>query len=465
MCFSDDCNLVTASLSSLLQCFHFIELFKEASGLELNYGKTKGVFFNKNGVFRTEQLPRIEWVNKLEILGIYYGPVAYVNSQWASKVKELKGDIKFFNNVQRNTLQDKAILSKAKLLPKLSYIGNVHPIPNNIVKQIDCVMLKFIVSHDKTIKTLYDFAAGKMRGGYCIDHVTLHTSLFLLKPIIEYIRAKINGEDIPSYLYATEYNVGLQLCTFFNLPICNALPHAVHPNPVYDKCLKMVIDQKITTEECLRIRAISHIYHRIVNGYGDRKHYACDKLYRLHYKCLPEYVRSFNYRLYFNLLPLNTKFVSYALDTDSRCYFCNWGPENEWHIFGKCEKLRKLWSAMDEVIKICVGCNYSFTKNRTELGDYDLAHTRCPDQFEKIIIYLNCIINHKIWKMRNDIKHNGDSFDVEVLYTKILRSVGARKNIESRLTEDKKIDKINDLFGALTCVKNIIFTNQRDSVR
>ena len=75
---------------------------------------------------------------------------------------------------------------------------------------------------------------------------------------------------------------------------------------------------------------------------------------------------------------------------------------------------------------------------------------------------MNCVINHKIWKVRNDIKHNGAHFDVEQLYTKIVRSVGARKNIEPRLTEQKKINRIDDIFRALVMVKNMVFDQNDD---
>ena len=237
LCYTDDCNFVTSSLSSLLNCFYYIEKYGEAAGLELNLGKSKGVFFNKKNVLDVEHLPGIQWVSRLKILGIHYGPTAYVNTQWMSKLKELKEEISFFQKAHRNTLQDKAILSKSKLLPIISYMGNVHSIPNNIVKQIDCILLKFIVSHDKTLMELHDFAAGKTKGGYCIDHITLHTTIFLLKPIFEYVKCKISGETLPKYLYSVEYQIGVQLCNVLNLSVCNALPHAVQPNNIYSICL------------------------------------------------------------------------------------------------------------------------------------------------------------------------------------------------------------------------------------
>ena len=190
----------------------------------------------------------------------------------------------------------------------------------------------------------------------------------------------------------------------------------------------------------------------------------CQRISRLHSQCLPEYLRTFNYKLHCDLLPLNTKFVSYALDTDSRCYFCGRGPENEWHLFGKCNKLRFLWELLDEVVKIAFNENFSFVRNRTLGGNLDLVHTDCPRICEDAVVYLNTIVNHKIYKMRNEIKYNGDSFSLEGLFSKIIRSVIARKNIEDRMTETVRIDKIKDLCRALVFVKDLFF-DQREQVR
>ena len=66
--------------------------------------------------------------------------------------------------------------------------------------------------------------------------------------------------------------------------------------------------------------------------------------------------------------------------------------------------------------------------------------------------------------MRNDAKYNGIPFDLEVLYTKVIRSVAARKNIEDRLTQITKIPRIDELYRALVLVKNLNFL-RADTVR
>ena len=53
-CFTDDLNVVTASLSSLITCLFYINKYKEAAGLQINVNKTKGFFFDKRHIFKME---------------------------------------------------------------------------------------------------------------------------------------------------------------------------------------------------------------------------------------------------------------------------------------------------------------------------------------------------------------------------------------------------------------------------
>ena len=62
-----------------------------------------------------------------------------------------------------------------------------------------------------------------------------------------------------------------------------------------------------------------------------------------------------------------------------------------------------------------------------------------------MLIYFNTIINHSIWKVRNEIKFEFIAFSIEKVVTKIIRTMRARINIESRLVESKRIPFIRDL--------------------
>ena len=126
--FIDDGNFVTQSISSLINSFHYIEKYKFASGLELNLSKTVGKFFNKKGLINVGTLPRIKWEEEISVVGVHHRPRELVTGQWSGVLEKLKKEISYFKSFSP-TFQAKAILSKSKLLSKLTYIFSVNVMP------------------------------------------------------------------------------------------------------------------------------------------------------------------------------------------------------------------------------------------------------------------------------------------------------------------------------------------------
>ena len=54
--------------------------------------------------------------------------------------------------------------------------------------------------------------------------------------------------------------------------------------------------------------------------------------------------------------------------------------------------------------------------------------------------------------MRNDIRFKFEVFDPNVLVKKVLRSVGARKNVDSKLSPSHQIPYIKELYDAMVVV-------------
>ena len=125
-------------------------------------------------------------------------------------------------------------------------------------------------------------------------------------------------------------NIGMQLCNLFNLPVNNSTPHAFSPSFVYEYVLHMIRWFKITLDELVN-GTVNSIYKRIISKTNERGRY---KSYRIFAKGIPSYLQTFNYKLYKNILPVKTMFTEYGLDTDSRCYFCDIGPESIYYVFG-----------------------------------------------------------------------------------------------------------------------------------
>ena len=113
---------------SLVVALHKIDLFREVSGFTLNLSKTKGVFYNKQNIVHQNALPNIDWVRNVEVLGVNFGSLEWVQEQWKSKLQICKSEVKFFKS-RSPTLDAKAMLSKFKLGSLFTYIGQVFNIP------------------------------------------------------------------------------------------------------------------------------------------------------------------------------------------------------------------------------------------------------------------------------------------------------------------------------------------------
>ena len=108
-----------------------------------------------------------------------------------------KEEIKYYKSFTP-TFQAKAIISKSKLLSKLTYMCSVHVMPVAVKNALNKALLGFLVpfsSKNMTNTEVFDkitgFAAPKHLGGYGVDHISIHwyilyrsgyfMSLFLLR--------------------------------------------------------------------------------------------------------------------------------------------------------------------------------------------------------------------------------------------------------------------------------------------
>ena len=184
--------------------------------------------------------------------------------------------------------------------------------------------------------------------------------------------------------------------------------------------------------------------------------------YRLFSNVLPSYLHSFNFKLHNNLLPVITLFREYSLDNNSCCLFCNVGPESTIHMFGTCEKLRIVWKVASETVLSVTNKQFDFANIRQNLMlDLVCVNLGNDDKFEKLLIYLNTVINHAIWKERNDIKFNFKRFDIGNVVKRIICTTRARRNIDNKLLETRRIPYLRDFCSIflLVCRKYFPFDN------
>ena len=74
-------------------------------------------------------------------------------------------------------------------------------------------------------------------------------------------------------------------------------------------------------EEDLLSCKVSVIYHKVLENMN--LHNFSTKYRILHLSLLPNYLKSFNFKVHYNLLPVKSKFIPYGLDNN--CKFCSIG--------------------------------------------------------------------------------------------------------------------------------------------
>ena len=254
-------------------------------------------------------------------------------------------------------------------------------------------------------------------------------------------------------IFFIEYNIGWQICKYLGVPINLACPHRSRPNKIYGEILEIIRVNKIPADLLIEGK-IKSIYKYVVSK--DYTGGLYPKYIRLHDSVLPNYLKTFNFNVHYNLLPVKRLFRDYALDNDSRCNFCDLHPDTHSHIFSQCKKLDFLWKFLDEVLRVLNVCSgdFSFTQAR-RLYDYDMVNSRFPKADEKYIIYLNSVVNHNIWRYSKKIQHENILFDQAQLIKNVVRSLIARKSMDDRLKSCSRIDNLEALCNAASFVQNV----------
>ena len=444
--YADDMNFVTTSFTTVLRTFRIIEQYKKVSGLTINLGKTYGRFYDKNSVIDIEHLPLRynNWNRNMIILGVPYGDKDFIEQVWKNVMGDVTKSLSSYSEIS-HTFDAKAIITKTLVLPKISYIATTLDIPKKIQTQVDNLVLNFVTKGVNTFIKLSDLAQKRHYGGYNIDYTSIHATVFSLLPIFNYVKALSSKEPFSKEAHFIDLNIGRQISRLIGIPVNNRRPHRLTPTAHYERILKFITEMNISPENLKKGR-IKIIYENIIAS-KTNTNYIVPKWRRVHASILPNYLKTFNFKVCYDMLPFKTKFVNFQLDTDSRCNFCNFHPDTHPHVFCKCSVLVDVWKFLDKIMEL-MNFNYRFEVRRA-MYDYVLMGKIAKVE-EMPIVYLNSIVNQKIWHVSRKIQNENCKFDLEVFKSSIVKSLCARKAVENsdRMRHCQKIACIGRLCEA-----------------
>ena len=146
--YADDTTLLLNDNSDVIETLTVLEDFKSFSGLHLNMQKTEAMWVGKTRP--TDLCEHITWKNgdsdTIKILGVQFSnnmPASQLEDNWKKRIETIVWLIKLWE--QRNlSIMGKIQIVKTFLLSQLIYIMQAISLPNQVLREINTILFKFI---------------------------------------------------------------------------------------------------------------------------------------------------------------------------------------------------------------------------------------------------------------------------------------------------------------------------------
>ena len=430
--YADDITITVANTSSVSHVFTTLKNLEQASGLKLNYSKTHGLHTSRSVDFNF--LPQIQWSNKhIQLLGSTIGVHESIASQWDKCVRNSVAMAKTYSTFFL-TMTAKALITKSKILPLMTYNANIYPLPHKARQKIKATVERYIAGNRDTTVPIDILAQPLNRGGYNVPDIALYCDIFFLRPVIDYIRHRLNFTPATAQIALTEYQIGLQLSNLFDLPFKNSLPHIARPNIFYAHTLALLKKYKFNSDQLYKCTL--HQLYRFVTT-SACQHLPADHIWSsVHHTILTNSLKTLNFRTIHEIFPLSTKRYTPYLDPRSNCRFCKTSPEKQTHIFFSCKQIQPVWTFVSTAI-YKLDATTTLDLNYHTVTQFDIPHFLKP--FEDHIVYLFTVTRQKIWNHRNNIEKGNTNFSAKAIITSIQRSIRCRLSLEKNTALQKHV--------------------------
>ena len=228
---ADDTTLFLKAKSDITKALNIIETFGSLSGLILNREKSQGIKLGDKGIIE-DNFEQIDWTSSsVKALGVHFG----VHSENILRLNWEIGKIEKLINKWRNrklTMIGRIQITKSILIPQITYIISVLPMPNDTIKRIEQLLYKFVWDNKpekikrKTMIKTYEDGGLKMIDLY--SHVKTIQSKWVLKLLENDHSGDQQWKILPQFYYnkfgADLFIFNLNLDNLKNLPNYDSIP-------------------------------------------------------------------------------------------------------------------------------------------------------------------------------------------------------------------------------------------------
>ena len=377
-------------------------------------------------------LPSTTWKNdSINILGLKIGKLN-PTIIWNDDLENLKRQ-KLSITVPFQTWQAKSLLAKAKLLPQITYTARSYPLDTRTQQIIETEILNYLTNNSAIQLCMKNLQRLTIADGIKYPYLTIYCDLFYISHLFEYFKARKHDLPFNANTYLIEYKIGLVLSKTYKLKKLNHLPQRDNLTPYYEQSIRILTKYKITLEE-LQTGKIKPIYKRLfLSDYNRSDH---DKIrWKLTFNdILPNYLKTFNYRTVWNLLPFSHEL--------GKCALCRREQDSTVHLFAKCSVTQQIWKLLKDVLT-------NITRKQFTIDHLTPINFCFPNQlvmYSETVALLVTATNHCIWQTRvgqlnaTPQNHNSKPVNHKTVLAKIFTHISNGEKKEKQQIDQTFID-------------------------
>jgi exonuclease III len=348
-------------------------------------------------------LPWLKCVTDMKVFGFYICQ-DYPNMlkrNWELAVESVRKAVYSFDLRVLNTIHQRVDVLNVFVCPKLWYKCAVLPMPSDVAKKLESIMIKFLWRGKLEKLSLTEICNSKEDGGLGLVEIRSKADALLLKQTCRILSAQ--DRKCWSHL---KYWTGLYFGRIF--PSLRPGPHSERVPELYSqvKCLILEALEDNSAEEITKITA-KEIYRQYTETLPPPKvvykkeQVIWDSVWgNIHHPMFTVERREFLFLLTHNILPTGERIRRLNLG-DGECD-CGGGVETPEHLFFTCVRTQSAWAWMRRKMETVAPAARVFSEQDFLKLDFK----------SKILLWLISFYFHFVW---NTVKDNKKDMNIEHL--------------------------------------------------
>ena len=435
--YADDTTLFLKNTSSVDQALISVHDYELGSGSKVNYdiGKSCGKWLGIPPPTPLIAHKELKWTTgHLEMLGLHFGDKHSIACSWTQRLDKLSKRLEAWS-FRSLSLKGKALIINSLALSGLVYIGSIFRLPENICKQINRAIFKFLWAGKNELVARRTCQNPIQHGGLGIVDINAKVKALQLR----FISHICNESYSSPWVYFARYYIGRQLCKYLprtSFLRSNNCPHSLMPSPFYSTLLSLTNDLKVfftmfTAPNC----TTKSIYNQIISLSSQPP--LCEFSWTISLgKDIEWKIPWLNSRLglssgfendvlwkiYHRVLKTASYVKSWGLRISDQCDYCPVIEDID-HIFLRCPIAVATWNYFQPIIVDLIG---SFAISARMLFFLEFPRT-APNNAKKLTRYLLKLCIHQIWFYRCERRFK----KMNVSHTTVIASI--RSILRSRI--------------------------------